>query len=89
MRFEVVQKEVFGQPFSVLAPPKAPKSDFNAVFGSLASQKLHNFIPLVPSAEFLYYGAVQNILFGQPQTALRLNADASGRGKLISFIACT
>jgi hypothetical protein len=47
----VVQKEAFGQPYPKNSLPKAPKSDFNAVFGSLASQTLHNFNPLVPSAD--------------------------------------
>jgi hypothetical protein len=48
---EAVQKQTFGQPYPKNTLPKAPKSDFNADFGSLASQNLHNFNPLVPSAD--------------------------------------
>jgi hypothetical protein len=48
---EAVQKQTFGQPYPKNTLPKAPKSDCNAVFGSLASQKLHILNPLVPSAD--------------------------------------
>jgi hypothetical protein len=38
-----VHKENFGQPLTTITLPKARKSSFNAVFGLLAGQKLHNF----------------------------------------------
>jgi hypothetical protein len=66
---EAVQKEIFWTvpDFLMNKPlPKALKVNFYAVFGSLASQKLHTINPLVPSADKLKFAAVQNQLFGQP-----------------------
>jgi hypothetical protein len=36
-------KRKFRQPHASITLPKAPKSLFNAVFGPLVGQKLHNF----------------------------------------------